>query len=269
VLFVGIDLAWKEGNESGLVALSAEGRVVEAGWTQSQAETLAWIERVAGRDTILFVDAPLVVLNEAGQRLCEKEVAKGYWRWQVYAHSTNRNSPRLAGVDLRERLEERGWSYSAGIHGPPSGGLVMSECYPNTTIVGAVELGYADERPRYKERPPKGMRQGVYLPLRLPVCDELIRRVDSLRDADPRLDLRSHPVTRLLLTERSPLEKKAYKHREDLLDAAICAWTAALWHRFGLDRCQVLGGIDGDDSAGTIIAPARPEQRLDLHPAVS
>jgi predicted RNase H-like nuclease len=40
VLFVGIDLAWKEDNESGLVALSTDGTVVEAGWTCSQVETL-------------------------------------------------------------------------------------------------------------------------------------------------------------------------------------------------------------------------------------
>ena len=43
------------------------------------------------------------------------------------------------------------------------------------------------------------------------------------------------------MTDRSPLKDGEYKHREDLLDAAICAWTAALWARWGEVRYQVLG----------------------------
>jgi predicted RNase H-like nuclease len=60
----------------------------------------------------------------------------------------------------------------------------------------------------------------------------------------------------------------AYKHREDLIDALLCAWTAALCARHGPARCQVLGLPAGDAAAGpaswpaaTIIVPARPEQR--------
>ncbi len=49
------------------------------------------------------------------------------------------------------------------------------------------------------------------------------------------------PDTRRLVEEPSPNERKDYKHREDLLDAALCAWTAALWNRWGEARCQVLG----------------------------
>jgi predicted RNase H-like nuclease len=221
------------------------------------------VDAVAGADTLVFVDAPLLVSNEEGQRLCEKHVAKGYWRWQMAAHSTNRRSPRLAGVSLREQLEARGWLYADGVDGPPEGGRVVSECYPNTTIVGAAALGYEFERPRYKERPPRKMRLRAYLPERVGVCDELIRRVSGLRDADPPLDLCSHPVTERLVIEPSPLDRRAYKQREDLLDAVLCAWTAALWWRHGFDHCQVLG--DDDDlerPAATIIAPARPIQRV-------
>ncbi len=103
--------------------------------------------------------------------------------------------------------------------------------------------------------------------------------------------LSSHPVTQRLAGEPSPLGDVAYKHREDLIDALLCAWTAALWARHGVDRCQVLGlpadpaggaggpggGVDGpaggvgglgvgagdpgDGPLATIIVPARPEQR--------
>jgi hypothetical protein len=78
------------------------------------------------------------------------------------------------------------------------------------------------------------------------------------------LDLRTHPLTRSLVEEPSPLDRHAYKRREDLLDAVICSWTASFWHRHGLRRCQVLGADDGAASTislATIIAAARPEQR--------
>jgi predicted RNase H-like nuclease len=51
--------------------------------------------------------------------------------------------------------------------------------------------------------------------------------------ADLPLRLDSHPVTRQLVVEPSPLNDTAYKHREDLIDALLCAWTAALWSRHG------------------------------------
>jgi predicted RNase H-like nuclease len=62
----------------------------------------------------------------------------------------------------------------------------------------------------------------------------------------------------------SPLDHSRFKHREDLIDALLCAWTAAYWHRHGLARCQVLGMSDAVSPSGplaTIIAPAADDQR--------
>jgi predicted RNase H-like nuclease len=227
-------------------------------------ETIAWVNAAArGAAALVFVDAPLVVANPAGQRLCETEVGRRYGRWKVSANSTNTASVRLAGVALRCRLESSGWRYSDGRAGPPAGGRVMSECYPYTTLVGTTELGYDKERPRYK-RPPRRLPAAQWRPERAAACDELISRLSGLASADPPLRLASHPVTRRLTEQPSPIEDAAYKHREDLIDALLCAWTAALWARHGLARCQVLG-LPGSPGAGagagaTIIAPARPEQ---------
>ena len=274
--YLGIDLAWGEGsssrsaNRSGVVALEPSGEIVDADWTVGLDETVAWIERFAMVNCLLFVDAPLLVTNASGQRLAEKQVGQRYGRWKVSANSTNLASPRLAGVRLRERLETLGWRYSDGVAGPPGAGRWVSECYPYTTIVGAPELGYDAERPRYK-RAPRGMPAAESWPLKTRACDELIRRVAALTDADPPMDLASHPTTRRLIDEPSPPVNAAYKQREDLLDAAICAWTAALWHRHGMTRCQVLGVDHADGSTSdppgtlgslaTIVAPARDAQR--------
>jgi len=59
--------------------------------------------------------------------------------------------------------------------------------------------------------------------MRAAACDELIRRMTDLIAADPSLDLRSHQEIRRLIDDASPLDRMAYKRREDLLDAVICA----------------------------------------------
>lgn len=238
-----------------------QGNILDAGWTIGLQATFEWVETAAADDTILFVDAPLIVRNAPGtQRPAEQQVGQRYGRWKVSANTTNIASKGQVGVLLREQLEARGWTYSDGRNGPPRQGRTLSECYPYTTLVGAEEFGYTEERPRYK-RKPKQMSAAEFRPQRAEVCDELVARLGALRSADPPLDLASHEVTARLASEPSPLTDRDYKHREDLIDAALCAWTASLWHRFGLERCQVLGTEDVERPGATIIAPARPEQR--------
>jgi predicted RNase H-like nuclease len=264
VLFLGVDLAWKqvEAKETGVVALEESARVRAAGWTIGYLPTADWIEKQAEDDTLVFVDAPLIVTNPAGtQRLCEWHVGKCYGRAKVSANTTNVKSPRLGGVALREELEQRGFRYDDGLESPPSSGRIISECYPYTTIVGSELLAY-DVRPTYK-RPPPGMPMSEFRPIRAAACDELICRVSRLADADPPLDLRSHELTRALVDEPSPINDDDYKHREDLLDAALSAWTAALWRRKGVIACQVLGyEPEVERPAATMIAPAKAAQHF-------
>jgi len=266
VRFLGVDLAWRDqaadlpANETGLVAIDRYGEVLDASWRRGVPDSLAWVDRAAGTgDALMFVDASLVVRNDSGQRSCETQVGQRYGRWKVSANSTNRGSPRLAGVSFLRAAERGGWRYSDGWQGPPHGGRFLSETYPYTVLVGAPELGYRCERPRYK-RKPRGMPAAVWRSVRAANCDELIGRLRKLADADPPLVLESNPVTRELAEVRSPTADADYKHREDLIDALLCAWAASLWDRYGLDRCQVLG-LPGDEPAATIIAPARAEQR--------
>jgi hypothetical protein len=99
-------------------------------------------------------------------------------------------------------------------------------------------------------------------------CDELVRRLERLRDATRGLALRSHPTTYQLTDEPSPMDDHHYKHREDLIDACLAAWTAALWVTAGPDRVQILGAddalVDERGFRATILAPARPEQRMPI-----
>ena len=266
---LGIDLAWGEGtvgrpaNETGLVAADRSGRVLDAGWARGLDDTVAWIVRWSAADTVAMVDAPLVVRNAAGMRPCEREVGRRYGRWKVAANATNLALAALAGVTLASRLAADGWRCADGRGGPPARGRWLYEVFPYTTLVGAAELGYDGERPVYKRRP-RHLTPSAFRELRAANCDELVRRIERLRTADPPIDIRSHPETARLIDEPTPLADRAVKHREDLLDAVLCAWTGLLWLRHGLERCQVLGdgeeGTAGEPPA-TILAPARPEQR--------
>jgi predicted RNase H-like nuclease len=267
--FLGIDLAWREGNdgllanETGVAVIDEGGRILDAGWTRGVEQTVGWANIAAGDgEALMFADAPLVVRNDKGQRLCETQAGQRYGRWKVSANTTNIHSPRLAGVQFLRLAGMSGWRYSDGSNGPPRGGHFISETYPYATLVGAAELGYDSERPRYKRKPPR-VPASLWRPGRAANCDTLIRRLGQLAGADPPLLLRSHPVTRDLADQPSPAIDSAYKHREDLIDALLCAWTASLWARHSFDRCQVLGlpANPTGDPAATMIVAARPEQR--------
>jgi Protein of unknown function (DUF429) len=111
--FIGVDLAWREGsadlvaNESGVTVIDADGRVLDAAWKRGVEQTIAWVDSAAADgDAVMFVDAPLVVRNETGQRLCEKQVGQRYWRWKVSANTTNtglRHADRAARAARRRR----------------------------------------------------------------------------------------------------------------------------------------------------------------------
>ena len=61
-----------------MVALDPHGTVVDAGWTRGVDETFDWVDGHAVGDTMLMIDAPLVVANNSGQRVCEREVGQRY-----------------------------------------------------------------------------------------------------------------------------------------------------------------------------------------------
>ena len=268
--FIGVDLAWGEGTptrqakETGLAIIDELGTVLDAGWARGINAVAEWILAHAEAGDVIAIDAPLVIPNETGMRLAERQVGMGYGRWKVAANASNQQMGWQGGVTLRMRLEAEGLRYSSGRTSASPDERTFFECYPYTTMVGMEELGYEVERPRYKRLvtsiPAAAARQ-----LRARECDELIRRMQALIDADPPLDIAAHPVTRVLIDEPSPIADIPYKHREDLLDAALSAWTASIWHRHGDSRVQCLGEGDAPDAEGrvaTIVAPARPEQRV-------
>ncbi|OII26783.1 hypothetical protein BIV01_08220 [Curtobacterium sp. MCBA15_013] len=271
--YLGVDLAWGLGtatrapNETGLVAMDPDGAVTDAGWARGVDAVTDWIAGHLGERSLIAVDASLVVTNPTGIREAERQVGQRYGRWKVAANPTNLASAASAGARLLERLTALGVGYvSSTAAMRERTGPAVFECYPYTTLVGVEELGYDVERPRYK-RLDLHVAPAMARARRAEAFDELVRRLRET-PLDPPLRLDPHPLTRAL-AEPSGIHGPTHKHREDLLDGALCAWTAAFWERHGDDRVQILGGdpclpSDAVDEAGrrpVVVAPARPSQR--------
>jgi predicted RNase H-like nuclease len=191
--FIGLDLAWREGrpglpaNETGIAVLDPHGAVVEAGWTSGPDETVEQIAAAAAYEwALLFIDAPLVVTNPGGQRPCKTHVGQRYGRWKGQRQHDQPPFAATSRRDLAARARASGLAVLQRPRRTTGGGCWLSECYPYTTLVGASELGYETERPRYK-RKPRGMPVAHWRPLRQGACDDLIHRLIGLAQADPPL----------------------------------------------------------------------------------
>ncbi len=222
--YLGVDLAWSDSArayETGVAALEDDGRVSAAGWTVGVTKTIAWLEKHAGREALAFVDAPLLVLNQPRtQRLCEKEVGRSYGRWKVSANSTNLGSRHLAGVALRRELEAQGWIYDDGL-GDSSleGSRVVSECYPYTTLVGARELGYDQERPLYK-RKPRRLPAAEWRPIRAAACEAIVAASSTFASGGPRWLPASAPSPSGVSPGRSGCDRPGARAAVAALEAA-------------------------------------------------
>ena len=268
--FIGADLAWREGtagltaNETGAAVTGGDGQILDAGRTRGAGKTTGWADRAAeDGHAVMFADAPLVVASETSQRLRETQAGQGYGRWNVSANTANVHSPRLAGMQFLRLAGLSGGGYSDGSGGSPRAGPARLGDLPVRHAGRRRGTGYDTERRRYKRKPPH-VPAGPGRAERAANCDTLIERPGQLADAGPPLLPRSHRVTKDPAGQPPPVRDPACKHREGLIDALLRAWTASLWARHGLDRCQVLGlpAKPTGDPAATMIVLARPEQLL-------
>jgi predicted RNase H-like nuclease len=229
---LGVDLAWTARNGSGACALDADGRVVDERILGADDEILDWVNDLASDAAVVAVDAPLLVPNETGRRLCESELSREYGSRWAATHSSNRQLLLnrygvIRGEDLADELRRLGfgdlWSQAR---------RTLLEVYPHPAIIEAFGL---PRRLAYKKGRIAQRRAGL-------------RRLDalilSLDRADP--PFIGSPVE--ITDTMTGIELKAI---EDLLDARICAWVAAVWNRYGSAGVRVFG----DTVSGHIAVP--------------
>jgi predicted RNase H-like nuclease len=232
--FVGIDLAWGRKARTGLAVVDDAGRLVRSGAVRTDDEIAEWLRSSVGDVVVAAVDAPLIVPNESGQRRCETEISRAFWRYKIGAHSSNRSRVEFDPPRAATLAKRFGWSVDPGWHGSAEAPVCI-EVYPHPAMV--VLFGLA-ERIAYKSGP-----------LRAAGFAQLVRHLASIEE----LRLSEHPrwveLTRVV-ADPGPGDLTRI---EDELDAILCAHLAWLWHHRA-DGLTVYGSLEG----GYIVAPPAP-----------
>lgn len=92
--FIGIDLAWSEGNPSGAAIIDDEGVLVRAsGNICSNQELWEFTGLNGSEDAIVAIDAPLIVNNPTGQRPVERQLTEIFGPYDAGPHSANLSNP--------------------------------------------------------------------------------------------------------------------------------------------------------------------------------
>jgi len=244
--FVGIDLAWSPRNNSGVAALTSDGetlQVTESGLRRTDDEIVAFVDEHIAALTIIMVDAPLVVPNMVGMRHCDRLTHQHFGRYQAGAYPANRENmgrynggvPRgeALGLLLQKKLR-CSWP-------PPDVRMVAGEVgryvfevYPHPAQVILFGL---ERSLKYKRK-----RQGIGV-----AREEFRRYIDLMAKLpSPRIAFEADLLHGL---DVAHLHGRAYKEREDRLDALFCAYLAAL---VPLGRMTCLG----EPCDGSIVLPA-------------
>ena len=235
------ELVWKDGkrDELELTRLCALGRV---------DEIVKWIQPDDG-DWVVAIDAPLVICNKCGERSAEGQARHFYGPFQAGARPAFLKNPdfrkHYQGRMIRKQLKGLGGTLVEQIDDLNSGPLFF-ETYPHVAMVELFNLSCTI---KYKANQCK-KKGGVACQRcgQQRLAEEIRKHLGEATDDRPRLRI-DGALGNLLEKPERIRKGKALKRHEDLLDAVVCAYTAA-W----LDAGRSLVGL-GKVGKGVMIAP--------------
>lgn len=258
--FLGLDLAWHgRGKNSALAVLIGDDERVALSNTfdlTSDDEIFESIQTRSSPDSVLAIDAPLVIKNETGQRECEREIGQLFGHADASAHTANMaRCPDARSLRLVSRLEAAGWRHDVDpVRDRRSRGRCLFEVYPHPAHVVLFD----------RQRIIK-YKKGVVAARRAGLEDLRTGIVQHLCCATPAL-LMSDALQALVAKPLIELGGLALKKYEDSLDALLCAYIAAHYWTWGEERNEMIGTMD----AGYIVTPRRTAAGEDWsHPARS
>lgn len=240
--FIGIDLAWKsERNPTGIAVLEGDhegAQLVVLSTISSEMSVADFVTANATADTVVAIDAPLIIINETGQRGCETAVGKQYGSREASCHTTNlRLYPGAASVALTAQLASRGFVHVDPLN-PQLHGRMMAEVYPHAAMVALWDL---PKTIKYKRGSAVENRHGL---------NTLRAHLSRLHKAEPPLR-RSGVLSELLTAELDQLSGQKLKDYEDHLDALFCAYLAYYFWYWRWERNEVFGDLE----SGYILNP--------------
>jgi predicted RNase H-like nuclease len=176
--FIGIDLAWQsDQHPSGGAVLRGDraGAQLQVLWTIYSVEAVSeFVRSYATSDTVVAIDAPLIIVNEAGQRACETAIGKRYGSRDASCHTSNLTLYRDApSIVLTKKLLRRGFTHVDRDN--ESSGRVLAEVYTHAAMVALFDL---KKTIKYKKGPIAVRKAGL---------NKLRNYLRQLRDAEPPL----------------------------------------------------------------------------------
>jgi predicted RNase H-like nuclease len=239
--FIGVDLAWKsERNPTGIAVLEGDrsGAELTAVKTiDSKANVADTIIALATAETVIAIDAPLIIPNATGQRLCERAVGRRYGSREASCHTSNLGLyPGASSVALAAQLEAQGF-----VHATQDQQLtnrVLIEVYPHAAMVALWDL---PKTIKYKRGSVGAKREGL---------ETLRDALHRLQDAEPRVR-RNEVLDGLLSQESIQLNGQRLKNYEDQLDALFCAYLAYYFWYWRWNRNEMFGDVN----SGYILNP--------------
>lgn len=238
--FIGLDLAWSIANPSGYCVVEGD-RVVASGLAHGDDDIVDRLAPAVAGACLVAIDAPLIVPNQTGRRVCEARIA-ALGVFHAAAHPSNLGLAAFAGGARGRRLAERlGLSMDPLIE---AGTAVRTaiEVYPHPATIALFGL---DVVLKYKARRnrPLDVRRGEYR--------RLCAHLESLAAADPPLRVATGDRWPQLLAAVESASGRPLKDAEDELDAHLCAYIAAYYWTHGATRCRVIGDL----GLGYIVTP--------------
>lgn len=238
--FVGLDLAWVEGNQTGIAVLDFHGRLLCLGTAKSDDGICEVLEPYLGGDCLVAFDAPLIVANPAGQRPAEALLNRDFAPFHAGAHPANTSNPifdppRAAVLASRLGLDMDPRSAS---------GRRAIEVYPHPATIALFGLG---RTLKYKRRNPDVFDRRRQLVT-------LTTLVDGLAHGRPALRLTGHPGWAELRVKIADATRPCHLNAcEDVVDAVVCAYIAL----FSEERPEDIV-IYGHYQTGYIVTPRLP-----------
>ncbi len=243
--FIGIDMAWKiDGNNSAIAVMVGDADRVELTCISKDLNTLdgiiGFVRRNLSENSVIAIDASLVVTNETGQRPCEKLIGKTFGRYHASCHSSRLGKPyATTGMHLVGELTRFGVLHDFDMSkakGRP--GKWVFEVYPHPAMIRLFGL---DKIIAYKKGSVPEKRVGL---------QTLRGHLRSLADGSSGLVM-SATLDSLLDKDLAPIRGQELKKYEDTLDSVFCAYLA--WHcwRWGEERNDMFGTLEH----GYIVVP--------------
>ena len=226
---LGIDLAWSENNSSALAfgelhysnlkLTKIVYQKINGGHIKNILQSKSEIMGVA-------IDAPLIINNHYSARSCEKLITKKYGKYDAGCYPMNLGNKLAKNLlKISESIENLGFKHLN------QSGKWMIEVYPHPAMIEIFEL---DKIIKYKKGNVGEKKNGQVL---------LAEKIKSLADSncvsfDPKIGGDCLNSDKIL-----SLKGKYLKKNEDILDAIVCLYIAALYQLDPAPNDNVYGDI--------------------------